>query len=249
MTQIKYKDIYNVRSYEVDTNLDALFTSISNYIQDIAGRHAEMLGFGFDDMMRRKQYWVLSRLKINMKTYPKWKDKVIIETWPSGIDRLFANRNFRIFDGNEKLIGDAISCWLIISQENRRPQNPEWVGEQVPALNSLSQVKSLEKIPSVEDRSDPSFYSIKYSDLDQNKHVNNVKYIKYILDSYPEDFCANNRIITFEINFLSESSLGDQIGIKRTGLDQAENVFHHTLFQTENNKEICRARITWERHG
>lgn len=248
MAQIKYRETYNIRSYEVDTNLDALFTSIGNYIQDIATRHAEMLGFGFDDMTRRKQYWVLSRLKVSMKTYPKWKDKVIIETWPSGIDRLFANRNFRIFDENEELIGDAISCWLIINQENRRPQNPNWINDQVPELSGLSKVKSLEKIPAVEDRSDPLFYSIKYSDLDQNNHVNNVKYIKYILDSYPEDFCANNRIITFEINFLSESSLGEQIGIKKITINQSECVFHHTLFQAENDKEICRARITWERH-
>jgi len=248
MKQIQYSEIYNVRSYEVDITMNALLTSIGNYIQDIAGRHAALLGFGFDEMSERNQYWVLSRLKIEITRYPKWRENIIVETWPSGIDRLFANRDFRILNEREETIREARSCWLIISQENRRPQNPEIVFEQIPELAGLSGVKSLPKIPQMEDTNDPLLYTVKYSDLDQNNHVNNVKYIQHIVDSYPHGFYANHRICTFEINFLSESSIGDQIGIKSVCINQDANIYHHTLYQTENEKEICRARVTWEQH-
>jgi len=146
------------------------------------------------------------------------------------------------------LIGDALSCWLIISRENHRPQNPLWISEQVPEVNSLASVRSLPKISAVDDKSDPSLYRIKFSDLDQNNHVNNVKYIQHILDSYPGDFLAKNKILTFEINYLSESSLDDQVGLKMTCIDQGEHIYQHTMIHTENGKEICRARINWEEH-
>ena len=249
MKQYTYKENYTVHSYEVDTNANALLTAIGNYIQDIAGKHAEILGFGFEDMMKKNQYWVLSRLRIQMMKFPVWNQEVVIETWPSGIDRLFANRDFRIFNGKGELFGNASSAWLIIDRRSRRPQNPDSLIGQYPNLNVSPDKKSLEKLPAIDGGNDYLPYRVKYSDLDQNNHVNNVKYLQWILDSYPDDFCAKNRIVTFEINFLSESSLGERIRIESVYPDQSQIVYHHALFLMDDEKEICRARITWEHTG
>jgi medium-chain acyl-[acyl-carrier-protein] hydrolase len=249
MRQYTFKKKYTVHSYEVDTDANVLLTAIGNYIQDIAGRHAEILGFGFEDMIKKNQYWVLSRLRIQMMKFPVWNEEVAVETWPSGIDRIFANRDFRILNGKNELIGDASSAWLIIDRRSRRPQNPEALNEHLPDLDVSSDKKSLEKLPSVDGGDEYLSYQVKYSDLDQNNHVNNVKYIQWILDSYPDDFRTKNKIVTFEINFLSESSLGEKIKIKNVCLDQSKIVYHHALFLMDNEKEICRARITWAHTG
>jgi medium-chain acyl-[acyl-carrier-protein] hydrolase len=241
-----FKEKYSVYAYEVDTNANAPITAIANYIQDIAAKHAEVLGWGFEDMLKKHQYWVLYRLRIDMKRYPVWREEVVIETWPSGIYKLFANRDFRITDKPGNVIGNATSAWLIIDRRSRRPQSPESLHETLPGLDVSSDRKSVEKLPSVPGRKDRKSYRVKYSDLDQNHHVNNVKYIQWIIDSYPDDFCAKNRIVNFEINYLSESSLGDIIGIESICLNQSPLFYHHALFIADPEKEICRARVTWE---
>jgi len=240
------KENYSVYSYEVDTNANAPITAIANYIQDIAAKHAEVLGWGFEEMLKKHQYWVLYRLRIDILRYPAWREEIIVETWPSGIDRLFANRDFRIADGQGRVIGNATSAWLIIDRRSRRPQSPESLHDTLPGLPVSTVGKSLEKLPPVEGGNDRKSFRVKYSDLDQNNHVNNVKYIQWITDSYPKDFCAKNRIVNFEINYLSESSLGEKIEIESVCLNQSPLLYHHALFITDHKKEICRARVTWE---
>ncbi len=246
MKEYIFKEKYSVYSYEVDTNANAPVTAIANYIQDIAAKHAELLGWGFEEMLKRHQYWVLYRLRIDILRYPVWREELMVETWPSGIDRLFANRDFRIMNGQGEEIGKATSTWLIIDRRSRRPQSPKSLHDTLPGLSVSSDGKSLEKIPSVESENARKNLRVKYSDLDQNNHVNNVKYIQWITDSYPGDFCAKNRIVNFEINYLSESSIGEKIGIESVCLNQSPLLYHHAMFITDQEKEICRARVTWE---
>lgn len=246
MKEDPYKEKYPIYSYEVDSNAKARLTSIGNFIQDIAAKHAEILGFGFDDMRKMNLYWVLSRLKIRMIKYPVWRENIIIETWHSGIDRLFGNREFRFLSENGDKLGDATSSWLIINSKTRRPQNPENLHEDLPELRASSDVKSLDKLPSVEGGNDSPIYKIKYSDLDHNNHVNNVKYIQWILDSYPDGYFAKYQIATFEINFLAELSHSEKVRIRSVRSDQLQEVYHHSLFLADEVKEICRASISWE---
>ncbi len=246
MKKYIFKEKYSVYSYEVDTNANAPVTAIANYIQDIAARHAEILGWGFEDMLHRNQYWVLYRLRIEILRYPIWREELLIETWPSGIDRLFANRDFRIMDGKGETFCNATSSWLIIDRSTRRPQSPVPLHDSIPGLKALSDGKSVVKLPAVEGSNSRQSLRVKYSDLDQNNHVNGIKYIQWITDSYPENFCAKNRIVNFEINYISESSLGDNIEIESICLNQSPLLYHHNLYIVDQRKEIIRARITWE---
>jgi len=54
---------------------------------------------------------------------------------------------------------------------------------------------------------------VRYSDIDMHHHVNNTIYIEWILDSYPFEMNQTHQIHTFEINFLAESSYGDEISV------------------------------------
>ena len=73
-------------------------------IQDIAWEHAEILGFGFNDLQKKKQFWVLSRILVKINRRPKWGEKFKIETWPVGIDGLLALRDIKFTDKNDKII-------------------------------------------------------------------------------------------------------------------------------------------------
>jgi acyl-ACP thioesterase len=78
-------------------------------------------------------------------------------------------------------------------------------------------------------------------------HVNNIKYIEWILDSYPFEMNQTHQIHTFEINFLAESSCGDDISIHTDMLKGSPLAFLHSVFRKEDDRELCRARTGWKR--
>lgn len=245
MTEKRYKESYTIHSYEVDASLKAHLATIGNYLQDTAGRHAKILKFGYEDLLKNNQFWALSRLKIEMFQYPGWNERIWIETWPSGIHKLFAYRDFRIRTDTGKTIGEASSAWLVVDMKNRRPQNPEFLYRLVPDLTVTQPGSSLEKLPAVTGNGTDTHHTVRYSDLDQNNHLNNVKYIQWILDSYPMDFHKHKRVKIFEINFLSESSYGEEIRMRIEKKNDPSNIFQHSLTRLRDDKEICRVRITW----
>ena len=51
---------------------------------------------------------------------------------------------------------------------------------------------------------------VKYSDLDINMHVNNARYLNWITDSYPMEFLRRNYPVEIEVNYLSETTPGDE---------------------------------------
>ena len=76
-----------------------------------------------------------------------------------------------------------------------------------------------------------------------NMHVNNVQYIKWIIDSYPLDFILGNRFESAEINYISESVPGDEITLLAS--ETEDNIFDHSILRRNDDKELCRLKISW----
>jgi acyl-ACP thioesterase len=89
--------------------------------------------------------------------------------------------------------------------------------------------------------------TIRYSDIDMHHHVNNTKYIEWILDSYPFEMNQTHHIHSLEINFLAESSFGDEISIHTEILKEVPPAFLHRVVRKEDERELCRARTRWKR--
>ncbi len=64
---------------------------------------------------------MLSGFFIQIHSYPRWQDELIIQTWPTGVERFFALRDFNIFNRQKEVVGAATSAWLIIDLKLRRP--------------------------------------------------------------------------------------------------------------------------------
>lgn len=240
------KDIH-VRSYEVDATGHFSMQAICNHLQDIAWEHACKLGFGYEQLAQQNLFWVLSRLKIQIKKYPLWNDKVILKTWPRGSEKLFAYRDYTIEDKNGQLLFAATSAWLILDKTNHRPQPSDFLGKVFSVPESRVRGKNLEKLPSVENDKKNIFFKVLFSHLDMNQHVNYSKYIQWILDSYPHKIHLVDQLKSLEINFLAEAELNDGIAVQTQKIPGTENQFLHSLIRKHDKKEITRARLIWDK--
>lgn len=240
---------YTVHVYETGPDGSLSLSSLFDYLQDIASDHAVQLGYGRDDLIRNNCFWVLSRIYVVLDEMPVWNDSISVLTWPKGTDGVFALRDFKIFDKEKRLIGAATSSWLIVNLESRKIQRPD---KQLSSVNSNKELpdalpRNASKLESASPESviNPPF-RVRISDLDVNLHANNVRYLRWALDTYDLGFIMNNVPFSAEINYLAESRLNDEIIIRTSEEIGTERAFRHSIIKIPDNLELCRIKIGWK---
>jgi medium-chain acyl-[acyl-carrier-protein] hydrolase len=250
MSEMKksWEDQYSISFCEVDRKKEVFLSTLWNLMQETGWHHADHLQLGYSDLVGQQYFWVLSRLSIRMEVYPRWGDRIKIRTWLTGIGRLFALRHFSIANSKGNILGTAKSAWLVLDLKSRRPQRIEPIFHHIRHLfDSLPSAEEPEKLPGpIQSKMEKSF-TVYYSDVDMHHHVNNTKYLEWILDSYPFEMHQDYHIHTFQINYLAESSHGDDISVHSEPVERSPGTFLHSILRIKDGRELCRARAGWKR--
>jgi len=243
-----WQEAYQIRSYEVDCHHRLSVLSIFNFMQEAASRHAEALGVSIQHLLSENYTWLLSRLKIQITAYPKWKDQVRISTWPSGAQRLFALRDFEFRDKDNQLVAAAVSAWLVLDIHKRRPVR---IGPFVDRLKPIEDdhvlPDILAKLPGLEFRAHEKKFVVRYRDLDINQHVNNVSFVEWLVESIPTRLLNASVLAELEINFLAEAFYDDHILAACQPQDSHNTSFYHSLIRQQDGQELVRARTVWRK--
>jgi acyl-ACP thioesterase len=250
MSEMKksWEDEYSIPFGEADTKNEVFLPTLWNLMQETAWHHATHLKVGYSDLGEQKYFWVLSRLSIQINDYPGWGERVKVKTWLTGMGRLFALRHFSIINPKGKIISTAKSAWLVLDLKNRKPQRIEPIFKKIlHLLDSDVEGEKPEKIPGPIHSKKENLFTVHYSDIDMHHHVNNTKYMEWILDSYPFEIHREYHVQTFQINFLAESSQGDEILVHTEPVGDSSFIFLHSVFRKDDGRELCRARASWKR--
>ncbi len=163
--------------------------------------------------------WVLSKLAIEIKKFPAWGEDFYLETWPLGNERIFYRRDYRLDDGKETMIS-ASSYWIPLDLHNKRPKLIP-IDETVLRANQgrYGLNRSFESIPAVNANNMSEPVTARYSDLDQNKHVNNARYVEWIFDYLWPDIPGNGMPRFFEIEYKQEVKPGDVVHFNKSNAE------------------------------
>ena len=233
---------YSLASYDVDFESKATVQALLRFMDDIAWEHARELGLGFGQLARQELAWVIARLKIEVEAYPRWGDAMRVKTWAADKDRLFWYRDFEFCTSEGRELARAATASVLIDLKSRRPQRADRMFNRELAPRERAFPENLKKLPSAAGGRERRTEEVRYSDLDQNGHLNNVKYVEWLLDSYPLAFHRENRVRALEVNFLSEGLYGDTVAVHSSTGDR---VHRHGIRRLSDNRELFRAAITW----
>lgn len=207
-----WREQFRVRSSDIGLNFVMRMSSVCGYFQEIAGRHANHLDVGYHFMQQSGKVWVLSRLFVNVLKYPQWGQEFYAETWPLGAERIFFRRDHRIGVGDETYI-NAASYWILLDLSSRRPSSVA-IDETVLKTNAG---KFAMELPSdgfpVVTSAPCEIHRVKYSDLDQNRHVNNARYVEWIFDLLDQELLEHNIPTHFAIEYKHEVRSGDSVAL------------------------------------
>lgn len=211
-------------------------------MQEAAYHHAEHLGLGHAYLSERNMAWVLARQRIEINRLPKWGDTVKIRTWPSGRDRLFFYRDFEITTDAGRRVLVASNAWSLIDIEKRELVAPEtYLSVDIPEGVKVFDTKLI-RLKGCRSNPVGQTVPVTYGDLDLNGHVNNVRYIEWVLNSLPRTFHEKYSLMKMEVNYLAEAVYGQEVTVcsEQPGL----NRYAHTISSGE--VELFRAGTIWK---
>jgi acyl-ACP thioesterase len=168
---------------------------------------------------------------------------ITVQTWPRGVEGLLAMREFLVLDRTGARLGGASSQWFVVDTETRKPVPPVFSPEVISLINPSRALDELpEKIIVPEPLSFSYAARARYNDLDMYRHVNNTRYIEWILNAFPEETFRWFFVHSFLIEFLAEVHTGEEIQLFwNKGMNPS--VFKGV--RMEDDKTIFRARINW----
>ncbi len=239
-----WEESIDISTYAVNARGNAHAPMICYFMQDAASAHAENLDCGFHALLEHNWLWILTALKLKMTTYPKWNTRLRVQTWPTGKQRLYYYRDFRFLDEKDQVFGVGSTQWIMIDLNTRRPVRTELPFEHAfhYADPVFEEPFSKLTIPDLKMESIPR--QVHFSDLDINQHVNNVRYLEWILQSMKSEFLSDNELMELQIHFTGEGKLNETLTTHN--IPESENVQYHNIVRNDDYKELIRAKTVWK---
>ena len=206
-----FEDSYSLRAADFDRWENLRPASIMDLFQDIAGRHANILGVGAADLIKKNTVWVLVKQRFRILRDTKMYQRVKVRTWPLPPDRVGYRREYLISDENGEAIVEGSSEWVLMDFEARKivPAG------QIYPLSEYCEKRNFEdrfpRLRSFEPNTEPYFCQPPYSDFDINGHVNNTKYPNFVLDAINPQ--AREKLRELRIEYHREVLPGEKLSI------------------------------------
>lgn len=240
----KYKKEYEISSYECDALGELRLRSLFNLFQDLADKHADIMGVGYHFCIQRQIGWMGGYYHIQIEKMPVWTQKVILWTWPSKSTGVTGIREFELTDENENILVRATSQWVLVDTIKKRPVSVEKNIGSYELIEKRSIDSKFEKISPLEEEIMETFEIVREDDIDINNHVNNAVYPCWVLDALPTGYLENHSLKELRIQFRQSAQKGDSICVK-TAMKSYETC--HSIQKQNSDIEFARVQIQWQK--
>lgn len=211
-------------------------SSLLYFCQEAAGRHAESLGMGADDLIKDNIVWVLTKMKIRILGNLEQDRDYYVMTYPRAPKSRFCPRDYYLYDsdGQLKVIGSAM--WGLMDWTTRKLTrvnldfgNDMREDEAFPEGFEKIRIRYAEKVGE---------YLVSSSDIDSNEHTNNCRY-----GDMASQASTINEIAEVVMQFSMETREKDIIALYREDIEGGQIV----CGKLDDEQMVFTARITEKR--
>ena len=242
----KYRKAFHIPYY--DTDKDGRITSynILKYFGETSASQTDE--FSLNEEEKKSNYgWMIYRWKVKIKKYPKAKEKVYIETWISKLDRFYAYREFAILSKENEVLGVASTVWIMVDMKKKRPIRipSTFIGKsKIVNERNFSEFENFREKIDIKEYID---FKVRRSDIDYNNHVNNTKYLLWIIEAVPNNIYEKYTLAEFEIIYKKEIKYGDMISSAYTidKIEEDQVLYTHKITGKNSNNEHAFGKSKW----
>ncbi|WP_027419631.1 acyl-[acyl-carrier-protein] thioesterase [Crocinitomix catalasitica] len=239
---------YELRYFEMNEFGVASPTSMLTLLEETAAEHCSSIGHSLYQLAEENKGWVLVSGMMQMDRYPKYKEKITIRTWLSDYSLIKGTRENLIYDEDKNIIGRAKGMWAFFDIEKRRPI--ALIDEIIEKWGSCEEV-SLEaniakKIKAVESPDYQLKFKINRFDTDIIKHLNNIRYLQWLIETIPLAITDSYYLISIDGRFIAEAHYGQTILLLTKTITDGDDISYlHTMKIEETGKVCATAKTVW----
>ena len=215
-----------------------------DYFQDIAAGQYHSMHKGNDTI--HEQYgaawvYVKYRLKIHAKT--DFDHMIRISSWISRLDKVRSWQEMEIHRGKELLCeGRLESCLIDLSDLSIALMPRIELPDGLVVDRMTGTPRFSRKLCPHDGAAYCYTHTVRYSEIDNNRHMNNLHYVDMFMNAFDVDFYDRYFITDFEIHYLRQAYCGEELRIV-CGQDGAEYLLA-ALNRENQTVAACMIRVT-----
>lgn len=241
---------FELRYFEMNQFGISSPSTILILLEETAADHCYSINHSLYQLEKQNIGWVLISGFLQMERYPHYKEKITIRTWLSNYSAIKGFRENIIYDEPGNVIGRAKGLWVFFDIERRRPVQ---ILDDIKEKWSFCSTESIncnisKKIKAIDNADSELKFKVNRFDTDMNKHVNNIRYLQWVIESIPDEIIDNYYLHSIDGRFIAEAHYGQTV-VSLTKGDPANNSFMHTVKVEETDKVCATAKTIWKKNG
>lgn len=242
---ILFKNKYHIDLSSVDFAKKLRLSALFGYFQDIASMAVENLGIGIDTILEKFGVtWILMRIRVDIIRPPLWNEQITIETWPIESRKMQFDRDYVVRDEEENILARAVSTWVILDPNTKEIKKTSLISDNIPKIIKERAIDcKLGRFKSFGEMTVAYKKVIGYSDIDFNGHLNNSKYIDFIMDCFDFESHKKYSVKSIEVSYINEALPGDTITLYRDISALDSNLIYIEGVNEKDGKAVFKSQV------
>ncbi|MBO6233610.1 MAG: hypothetical protein J6N78_06140 [Clostridia bacterium] len=218
---------------DIDFQKNLKIKSMFSFLEDIGGIHSNIAGFGLLDIPVKHKSWVLLNWKLKFIRRPHYAETLKIKTWSRKIDKIYAYRDFEVYDENGQKVAIASSKWTLVDTQKLSICR---IDEELLKSYTTENVQVFEE--EITKLTEPKSYmqtcetQVTRDMIDINGHVHNLNYIDFAIQVVPFEIMRNAK----EVEVMYKKEIRDNSKIKC--FYTIEDGFHYAVLKSEDEQTL-----------
>lgn len=206
-----YEKGYRLLSSDVDAGQRLRLSRLFTFLQEASIAHTTELGMGREKTLDRGLLWIVTLQQVQVARLPVYDEDVKLLSWPGETMHLYFPRYYRMEDraGRTLLTGSAL--WALMDRESRKMVFPEDHGVRIHGETGERPLP-LPAAPKPAKDGEKEAFTVPYSYVDLNGHMNNTRYLDLSEDRMPADLRARP-IREVRAEYSGEAKLGETVDL------------------------------------
>jgi medium-chain acyl-[acyl-carrier-protein] hydrolase len=249
-TRGKFQIGFPVRYQDTDPRLRATPTALVGIMQEAAILHSEAVGRGIDYLSSRHLSWMIVQTRAKIRRLPLWRSQVEVSTWPSEMGRLLSRREFLLSNRQEQPFLAATTLWAFMNtQERRVTRVPAEVGSAYTVLEERALDGPFRRPAACTKPQAEKSFAIRRWEIDFNEHVNNLRYLDWMLETLPDEIWAGFGICELNIRYQKEAGPAGTVQAYSAEIPSGDRQrrFAHEIRLGDSGESMAVAETAWVR--
>ena len=225
---------YTVGNRDVGNNNKATNKAILKYLENIACKHSDEVGYGINTIEQTGVVWILLDWKFNVIEKPIYGQTIKVKTWSRKMEKCYAYRDFEVCDEKENIIAKATTKWVLLDAKTKKILR---IPEEFPIKYNQETEKhafeeEIEKLREPENEEISMQLKTRRTDIDINNHVNNLNYLDFAYEILPDEVYYQD-LKNIRITYKHQIEPGKTVNISYTKQEGKNIITIKTIDKTQ----------------